>query len=73
MNLKMVHKNDLGPTEDRTTGVFQLSNIKTKNALDSIIDQEPDAIDSEDSLDVEVKPQKKKYDPDRTYLDKSGM
>lgn len=72
MNLKMVHKDDLGPTEERETGVFQLSNIKTKKALDSVIDQEPDVIESEDS-DVEIKPKKAKYDPDKTYLDKSGM
>lgn len=72
MNLKMVHKDDLGPTEERETGVFQLSDIKTKKALDSVIDQEPDIIESEDS-DVEVKPKKMKYNPDSTYLDKSGM
>lgn len=68
----MVHKNDLGPTEERDTGVFQLSKIKSKKALDSVIDQEPDIIESEDS-DVEIKPKKVKYDPDKTYLDKSGM
>lgn len=72
MNLKMVHKNDLGPTEERESGVFQLSDIKTKKALDNVIDQEPDIIDSEES-DVEVKPKKIKYNPDDTYLDKSGM
>jgi len=72
MNLKMVHKDDLGPTEERETGVFQLSNIKTKKALDSVIDQEPDIIESDDS-DVEIKPKKVKYDPSNSYLDKSGM
>lgn len=72
MNLNMVHKNDLGPTEERETGVFQLSAIKTKKALDTVIDQEPDIIESEDS-DVEIKPKTAKYDPDKTYLDKSGM
>ncbi|XP_025404796.1 pre-rRNA processing protein FTSJ3 [Sipha flava] len=72
MNLKMIHKDDLGPTEERETGVFQLSNIKTKKALDSIVDQEPDVVESEDS-DIEIKPKKVKYDPDNTYLDKSGM
>lgn len=68
----MVHKNDLGPTEERETGVFQLSKIKSKKALDLVIDQEPDVIESEDS-DAEIKPKKVKYDPDKTYLDKSGM
>lgn len=73
MNLNMVHKDDLGPTEERrATGVFQLSNIKTKKALDTIIDQEPDVIDSEDS-DIDIKPKKMKYNPSNTYLDKSGM
>lgn len=73
MNLKMVHKDDLGPTEERReTGVFQLANIKTKKALDSVIDQEPDVIDSEDS-DIDIKPKKMKYDPNNSYLDKSGM
>lgn len=73
MNLKMVHKDDLGPTEERReTGVFQLSNITTKNALDTVIDQEPDIIDSEDS-DIDIKPKKMKYNPNNTYLDKSGM
>ncbi|XP_060839397.1 pre-rRNA 2'-O-ribose RNA methyltransferase FTSJ3 [Rhopalosiphum padi] len=72
MNLKMVHKDDLGPTEERETGVFQLSNIKTKKALDTVVDQEPDIVESEDS-DVEIKPKKVKYDPNNTYLDKSGM
>lgn len=72
MNLKMVHKNDLGPTEERETGVFQLSNVKTKKALDTVIDQEPDVIESEDS-DIEIRPKKIKYNPDNTYLDKSGM
>lgn len=69
----MVHKDDLGPTEERhETGVFQLSNIKTKKALDTVIDQEPDVIESEDS-DVDIKPKKMKYNPSNTYLDKSGM
>lgn len=72
MNLKMVHKDDLGPTEERETGVFQLSNIKTKKALDSVIDQEPDIVESEDS-DIEIKPKKIKYDPTKSYLDESGM
>lgn len=68
----MVHKNDLGPTEERETGVFQLSNINTIKALDAVVDQPPDVIDSEDS-DVEIKPKKVKYDPSNTYLDESGM
>lgn len=72
MNLKMVHKNDLGPTEQRESGVFHLSDIKTKKALDSVVDQEPDIVESEDS-DAEIKPKKTKYDPSATYLDKSGM
>ncbi|XP_050533670.1 pre-rRNA 2'-O-ribose RNA methyltransferase FTSJ3 [Daktulosphaira vitifoliae] len=72
MNLKMVHKNDLGPTEERETGVFQLSDIKTKKALEAVVDQEPDMVYSEDS-DIEIKPKKAKYDPSNTYLDKSGM
>lgn len=71
MNMKMVHKNDLGPTEQRETGVFQLTTIKSKKALDTVIDQEPDIIESEDS-DAEIRPKKAKYDPDKTYLDKSG-
>lgn len=72
MNLNMIHKNDLGPTEDRETGVFQLSKIKTKEALDKVVDQAPDIIESEDS-DEEIRPKKMKYDPNNTYLDKSGM
>jgi len=43
MNLKIVRKDVLGLTEERETGVFQLSDIKTKKkkALYPVIDQEP--------------------------------
>ena len=75
LNLKMVHKSDEGPKLDGADDMFKLSQIKTHQELDTVIDQTPDvAAESDVDSDDEVKlPKKLKYEKDSGHLDSSGL
>lgn len=74
LNLKMVHKGDEGPKLEGDD-MFSLDQIKTHQALETVVDQTPDvAAESDVDSDDEVKlPKKLKYEKDKSHLDSSGL
>lgn len=75
MNLKMVLKGDDGPILE-SNDMFQLSDIKNAEELNTLIDQQPDTVvDGDDAFDdeIQLKPKYLKYDVEETKLDSSGL
>ncbi|XP_059482938.1 pre-rRNA 2'-O-ribose RNA methyltransferase FTSJ3 isoform X2 [Neocloeon triangulifer] len=72
LDLKMIFKGDDGPRLEEDE-VFELSTIKSRQALDNIDDQKPDDV-AEESEEEDLEPKKKTevYDPSKSRLDKSG-
>ncbi|XP_041977883.1 pre-rRNA 2'-O-ribose RNA methyltransferase FTSJ3 [Aricia agestis] len=75
MNLKMVLKGDDGPILE-SHDMFSLSDLKNKEQIKMIVDQQPDIVlDENDDTDDEIKtkPKYTKYDVDKSKLDSSGL
>ncbi|XP_046616908.1 pre-rRNA 2'-O-ribose RNA methyltransferase FTSJ3 [Neodiprion virginianus] len=73
LNLKMVHKGDEGPKLEGDD-MFDLKEIKTRQHLNTVIDQTPDMVaESEpESDDENFLPKKLRYEKDTGHLDSSG-
>ncbi|VEN60775.1 unnamed protein product [Callosobruchus maculatus] len=75
LNLKMVLKNDSGPTMEGDD-MFTLKQVKDAKKMKKVIDQTPDVLaESDDDSDYEKKPLPKyaKYEKGEGHLDSSGM
>lgn len=74
LNLKMVHKGDVGPVLEGEE-MFSLKEIKTHEQLETVTDQAPDVVAESDSdSDEEIrKPKKVRYNKDEGHLDSKGL
>lgn len=73
MNLKMLLKGDLGPTENDDEEIFRLSQIRTVDQLDLVTNSKPEVFADSDEETVEINPKKVRYDPQKSELDDSGL
>lgn len=74
LNLKMIHKGSEGPILEGDD-MFTLSDIKTHQQLNNVIDQQPNVVAESDvdSDEEEKMPKKVKYNKDEGHLDSSGL
>ena len=73
IDLKMVIPGDKGPTLQEE-GLFKLSDIKSKQQMNSVTDQSPDTLEHDsDEEQTSKKPKKVKYSKEEGKLDKSGL
>ncbi|KAL1450908.1 hypothetical protein WDU94_003219 [Cyamophila willieti] len=73
MNLKMLLKGDLGPTENDDEEIFRLSQIRTADQLDLVTGSKPEIVAESDEEVMEVKPKTIRYDVEKSQLDDSGL
>uniref|UniRef100_A0A8D8R600 DDB1- and CUL4-associated factor 8 n=1 Tax=Cacopsylla melanoneura TaxID=428564 RepID=A0A8D8R600_9HEMI len=73
MNLKMLLKGDLGPTENDDEEIFRLSQIRTMDQLDLVTGSKPEIVAESDDEVMEVKSKKIRYDVEKSQLDDSGL
>lgn len=73
LNLKMIVKNDAGPTVE-ADDLFSLKLLKSNKDLSTIIDQDPNQLAESDD-EKEEKPKKKydRYSKDEDHLDSKGL
>nr|CAI5824017.1 unnamed protein product [Callosobruchus analis] len=74
LNLKMVLKNDSGPTMEGDD-MFSLKQVKDAKKMKKVVDQTPDVLAESDDSDYEKKPLPRyaKYEKGEGHLDSSGM
>ncbi|KAI5694611.1 hypothetical protein M8J76_009853 [Diaphorina citri] len=73
MNLKMLLKGDLGPTENDDEEMFKLSQIRTTDQLDLITASKPEVFADSDEEHIDIVPKKIKYNVEKSELDDSGL
>ncbi|XP_011875385.1 PREDICTED: pre-rRNA processing protein FTSJ3 [Vollenhovia emeryi] len=73
LNLKMVHKNDMGPKLEGED-LFKLGQIQTYQQLEQVTDQTPDILaESDVDSDEESKPKTTHYEKDTGHLDSKDL
>ena len=73
IDLKMVIPGDQGPTLQES-GLFKLSDIKSTQDMNSVVEQTPDTLEHDSDEESSVKkPKKEKYSKENGKLDKSGL